>query len=323
MSAPAIPVEARSLLLRAPEHLAWETRTLPRPGPGEILVESRLGAISLGTELPHYLGKSRDDAPPVYPAMTGYENIAIVRALGPGVSAPALGERIVATYGHRTAAIIPATKAYTIPPDLGDEAALLLILSGDVATGIRKLGAPPPGPILITGAGVIGLLAVFVLKALGATAIDLVEPLAERRALALTFGARRAVAPGEAAALAGDYACGVECSSRDAAFALLQRQLRPYGRICVLSDGNLEPLTLAPEFHRRQLAVVGSSDCPDYREHGRWFFPLARRHEIQLARLFDQTIRADELPATFAALADGTLAATKVLVRYGDPARPG
>lgn len=309
-------ISARSLLLRAPERLAWATESLSPPGPDEILVETLTGAISIGTELPHYRGTSRGDDTAVYPQMTGYESVGIVRARGAAVEQPALGARVVATYGHRTRAIIPATKAITVPDGLGDAAAILLILSGDVATGIGKLGSPPPEPILITGAGTIGLLAVFVLAALGAMAIDLVEPQPARRELARALGASRAVAPTEAATLDAEYTSGVECSSRDAAFALLQGRMRPQGQICILADGNLEPLTLSPQFHRRQLRIVGSSDCPDYGAHARWYFPLAARRGADVERLFDLRVAAPDLPATFAGLASGALTAIKVLVNY-------
>lgn len=315
---PGEPQIARSLLLVGPGDVRWTERALPPLGPRDLLVETRAGAISLGTEVPHYRGTSRNVDPPTYPAMTGYEDVGVVRARGAAVEGLAVGARVVATYGHRTRAVLPEARAIAIPPDIGDELALLTILSGDVATGVGKLGDAARGPTLVTGAGAIGLLAVFVLAARGAAAIDVVEPLAARRALALALGARRAVPPEEAATLADGYAAGVECSSRDAAFALLQRRVRPHGRICVVADGNLEPLRLDPAFHARQLVVVGTSDCPDYHAHARWYFPAARRAADHLPRLFDRRIAAADLPATFAALAGGALVATKIFVRYDD-----
>ena len=306
----------RSLKLIAPRQLAWATELSPPLGPHDLLLETQTGAISSGTEISHFRGDSRGASPPHYPQMTGYENVAIVRARGSAVTSPSLGARVVATYGHRTHAVVPATKAMIIPDDLSDAAAILLILSGDAATGIRKLGIPPPEPVLVTGAGTIGLLAIFVLRALGVQPIDVIEQHAERRDLALAFGARRAAAPDAAATLDTGYASGIECSSHDAAFALLQAHLAPHGRICVLADGNREPLTLTLAFHQHQLSVVGSSDCPDYHAHARWYFPLARRHSATLERIFDHQITADELPATFAALASGAIAPVKVLVRY-------
>lgn len=92
--------------------------------------------------------------------------------------------------------------------------------------------------------------------------------------------------------------------------------MRPHGRICVLSDGNVEPLTLTPHFHERQLAVLGSSDCPDYRAHARWYFPAVRAVRAILPRLFDRRIAAADIPAIFGPLATDQTRTTKVFVSY-------
>ena len=105
-----------------------------------------------------------------------------------------------------------------------------------------------------------------------------------------------------------------ECSGRDGAFSLLQRSLRIGGRLCVLSDGNIEPLVLRPEFHEKELAVVGSSDGWDYREHARWFFDVVRGSETSLEEIFTLRVEAEDLPRTFEDLSNGTVRPVKVLV---------
>lgn len=90
----------------------------------------------------------------------------------------------------------------------------------------------------------------------------------------------------------------------------------PQGRVCILADGNLEPLTLTPHFHERELSVVGSSDGLDYHEHARWFYE--RPHLDSLKGLFGLEIGADDLPEVFVRLTRGDARPVKVLVRYGD-----
>ncbi len=308
-------MHARSLMLIAPGELHRVMESLAPVGPDEVLVATRTGAISLGTELPFFRGDSRGSRPAHYPRMTGYENLGIVEACGANVGHLRPGDRVVATYGHRTHAVIPARKAIPVPASVGDDLAILAILSGDVAAGIRRLGTPPA--VLVSGAGVIGLLAVFMLRALGVATVDVVEPEARRRDLALALGARWVGAPGEAGAPSERYDAGVECSSRALACSLLQTQLRHGGRLVILSDGNLEPLVLDPLFHERELTVYGSSDCPDYHGHARWYWANLVPAAPQLAQLFDLRIVAADLPATFADLASGVLRASKVLVHYG------
>jgi alcohol dehydrogenase len=155
------------------------------------------------------------------------------------------------------------------------------------------------------------------LRMLGATAIDVVEPEAARRALARSLGARRASAPQEVDASGEAYAVAFECSSRDSAFALAQAALRPGGRLCILADGNMEPLTLTPAFHVKELRAVGSSDGWDYQAHAVWYFEALRRPGCpDLTQVFDLEVRAAALPTIFERLATEPSLAIKVLARY-------
>lgn len=307
---------ARSLLLVAPRRLEWVEETLPDPAPGMLLVRTLAGAISIGSELPRYLGTARHSSPPRYPAMTGYESVGVVTAVGLGVARASAGQRVVAFYGHRSAALVPEHKAIPVPEDITDTLALLSILTCDAAKGVRKLAPAPTEHVLITGAGAMGLFTLFILKAYGIADVDVVEPNPDRHALAHALGARAVLTPDEAAATGNDYDAGFECSARDAAFVLLQRRLAPHGGLCVLSDGNIEPLTLTPAFHEKELAVVGSSDGWDYQQHAAWYFDYLRTTSTPLADVFQMEIGAEALPTVFERLASGDIAPEKVLTRY-------
>ena len=318
-------VRRRSLLLTAPRRLRWTAEELPPLWDDEVLVRTAAGAISIGSELPLYRGTARSGGPATYPRMTGYESVGRVVARGGAAGRLRVGERVVAPYGHRTHGVVPEAKAIVVPDGISDALALLAILSCDVAKGVRKLDPRPDEPILVSGAGAIGLLTVFVLHASGLRAIDVIEPRAERRDLALRLGARAALPPEEGGDDEPTYAAAFECSSSAAGFALLQGRMATGGRICVLADGNREPLALAPAFHERELLVVGSSDGWDYQAHARWYFDVLHRgdrgdHDYarNLAALFDCHTTARDLAATFERLATGAIAPVKVLVRYDD-----
>ena len=64
----------------------------PTPGPGEVLVRVRLSPVH-PTDL-HVL-RGRFGRQPALPASPGVECVGIVEALGPGVTAPTLGTRVV------------------------------------------------------------------------------------------------------------------------------------------------------------------------------------------------------------------------------------
>jgi alcohol dehydrogenase len=308
-------MQRESLMLLEPRRLAWVTEKLPPLQPDGVAVRTVAGAVSVGTELPQYTGAERVIVPRPYPRMTGYESMGVVLERGEAVQDLEIGDRVVAFYGHRTLGILPASKAIKVPDSVSDALALLAILSCDVARGVRKLALAPHDLTLVTGAGAIGLLTLWVLRAYGVRVVDVVEPRAERRALALRLGARRALAPDEPPEQVL-YAAGFECSTHQAAFALLQERMHAGGRVCMLADGNVEPLTLAPAFHAKELTVIGSSNGWDYHQHARWYFEQVRGGTGPLEALFDERVSAADLPQTFACMARGERTPIKVLVQY-------
>lgn len=310
-----------SLLLTAPRRLEWIADDLSPLAPDEVLIRTTASAISIGTELPQYRGDEREIVARAYPRMTGYESLGIVEACGTSVRRLATGQRVVAFYGHRTYGTVAEPNVIPMPEDVPDPLALLAILSCDAAKGVRKLAPAPDEPVLVTGGGTMGLLALFILTGYGVRSVDVVEPFPERRALAQRLGAHHCWTL-DALPSNMTYPAGIECSSRAAAFTLLQEHMRPGGRICILADGNIEPLTLAPAFHANELSVVGSSNGGDYQRHATWYVEQVRRGIASaLQLLFDVTVPSEELPAVFERMARGEIAPIKVLVRYGENAQ--
>jgi alcohol dehydrogenase len=305
-------MKALSLYLTGTRALEFIEKSLLPPDSDEVLVKTLYGAVSIGTELPLYTGTSRSSGPVRYPKMTGYESYGVVEAVGSNIQDFQIGDKVVSFYGHRTHALVKASKLIRVPTNLSPQLALLAILSCDVKKGISKLTLHPNESILITGAGAIGLLTLFTLKALGIQNIDVIEPQKHRRELALMLGAR-SVFDADTLPLQS-YDAGVECSSRNTAFATLQTCLKQSGQICILADGNLEPLVLTPDFHEKELSVVGSSDGADYQNHAAWFYMLQTLEKLE--RLFDLETTFADLPKTFDALATKEVSALKILVDY-------
>lgn len=306
-------------MLTAPYTLEWVEEPLPRLGPRDVLVHTSAGAVSIGTELPLFRGAARGHEAS-YPRMTGYESLATIVGCGVSVKDVQIGDRVVAFYGHRTAAVVRRDRVVAVPPDISDQAALLMILACDSAKGVSKVDPQPDERVLITGAGTMGLLTLFNLRAHGVEHVDIVDPEPERRELARELGAYTVCDPSQPLPADG-YQIAFECSGRDSAFALLQRGLQPGERLCVLSDGNIEPLTLTPDFHRKELLLVGSSNGLDYAAYAQWFWNQVRMIDAPIEQLFELVIDAPELREVFAALND-TTPPIKVLVRYTPPEPP-
>src|SRR5947209_10094048 len=80
----------QALIYRGPREMAVEEIATPNPGPGEVLIEVRAVGIC-GSDVHGYTGASgRRTAGMVM----GHEFAGVVRDLGPGVTAPAVGTRV-------------------------------------------------------------------------------------------------------------------------------------------------------------------------------------------------------------------------------------
>lgn len=310
------------LYLIAPRSLAWITEELPPLGPHDVLVCTSTGAISIGSELSLYRGNSRASRLPQYPRSMGYESVGVVVACGSAVQRVRCGERVVAFYGHHTYAVVPETQVIVVPGGISDALAVLSILTCDTAKGVRKIAPRPEETALIAGAGVIGLLTLFILRAYGVAQVDVVEPLAERHALARLLGADHVWRSQDMPSESREYALAFECSSRNEAFALLQKQVQHHGRICITADGNIEPLVLIPDFHEKELHIVGSSDGWDYDTHAAWYFRHVQQYATCLEQLFELRVARAELISTFERLALGEIRPLKVLVSYENAMNP-
>jgi alcohol dehydrogenase len=306
----------RSLLLTQSRKLEWVDEKLPALEPHQILVRTIAGAISMGTEIPLYTGTHPSGSSPRTPMMTGYESLAEVIEVGESCNTHEIGDRIISFYGHRTYAIVDDHKAIPVPENISNKLALLSILFCDVSEGLSKLKLQSSDQILITGAGTVGLLTLFALMIRGFEKVESSEPIEKRISLAIQLGAHHANIPAAFQDREIKYDIGIECSSKNDAFRLLQQKLKHSGQICVLSDGNLEPLALSPEFHRKQLFIVGSSDSNDYPGFSDYFFQHANSARHTLESMFDHSSKARDLPKVIEAIANAEIQPIKVFVEY-------
>ncbi|MBW8876478.1 MAG: alcohol dehydrogenase catalytic domain-containing protein [Acidobacteria bacterium] len=210
-----------------------ETRSRPEPGPGEMLLRLRAAGLC-GTDL----FKLRHATAPAGTVL-GHEVVGSVAALGEGVVGFALGDRVVVPHHvacgecdlcrRGSEPSCPAFQenllapggfsdwvlvreravrraAFGLPPHLKDEAAVFLEPAACVLRGIHHarlpetaLTGPSPGCVAVLGGGSMGLLHLFVLKAVHPNLRVVVsDPLEERRELARRLGADAAVSPGAA-----------------------------------------------------------------------------------------------------------------------------
>ena len=87
--------------------------------------------------------------------------------------------------------------ARLIPEHLSDEAAVFMEPAACVLRGLRRAGLDADGAAVVLGAGSMGLLHLLVLgAAYPGVAVTVIDPVAERRALADELGASHSAVPG-------------------------------------------------------------------------------------------------------------------------------
>ena len=178
-----------------PEVLLPETRAVPVPGPGEILVK----VAAAGVNRPDVAQRSGTYPPPPGASdLPGLEVAGEVAAVGPGVTKHKLGDKVmslVAGGGYAQYCIAQAAQAMAVPPSLSMiEAAAIPETLMTVWHNVFERGALKPGETLLIhgGSSGIGTMAIQLAKAFGAKVIVTVGSQ-EKADACLKLGADRAV----------------------------------------------------------------------------------------------------------------------------------
>jgi L-iditol 2-dehydrogenase len=255
----------RAAVLTEPGRIIIEERPVPEPAPREVLVEITSVGVC-GSDV-HYYQHGRIGSHVVRePLILGHESAGRVSAVGSEVTKHAVGDRVTLEPGVPCGRcrecrsgrynLCPDVVFFATPPIDGAFANYVAIhedfafalpdaLSDDVgalmeplSVGIwacRKAGVTAGDRVLVTGAGPIGLLAMQVARAFGATQVEISDVSESRLALAGRTGATRTLRagrdePSEADAL-------IECSGHPAALAAGIAALRPAGTAVLVGMG--------------------------------------------------------------------------------------
>ncbi|MER9052098.1 bi-domain-containing oxidoreductase [Mesorhizobium sp. M0923] len=200
---------------------ATEIADVPCPavGPGQVLIRSSRTLVSAGTErmlvefgkagligkarqqperVKQVLDKIRTDglAPTLeavfnkldQPLPLGYCNVGTIIEIGAKVSDFAVGDRVVSNGKHAEAVAVAANLCAKVPDGVYDDEAAFAVLGAIALQGIRLVQPTLGEAVVVTGLGLIGLMAVQLLRAHGCRVLGL-DFDSEKLALAELFGA--------------------------------------------------------------------------------------------------------------------------------------
>ncbi len=277
---------------RGPGHLEVEERPVPRPGPGQVLVEVDHCGVC-GSDL-HLIIEGWGKPGTV----AGHEFAGTVRSLGPGTAPWAPGDLVVggpsprcgkcrrcrqgkpsqceqrsgSVADHSDGAfagfvLCDARALRAVPPGLTLRVAALAEPLAVALHGITRARLEPGEKVMVFGAGPIGALALAVLVATGHHAVTVVEPSTTRRELARRLGATEVLAPDalerferwepeRLSATAVDVV--IECSGKKAATEAALHQLGRGGRLVLVGAGMEEPTFDINRVLLNELEICGS-----------------------------------------------------------------
>jgi len=171
------------------------------PQAGQVLVKLCVSTISSGTERANLTGSKtispllKDAEVAVFPRRGGYSSAGIVEQVGEGVTSVKPGDRVAVSWStHNQYVTAKESNVYPIGDISFEDAALFHVATFPMAA-IRKCRLEIGESAIVMGMGVLGIVALRLLRCAGAAPIIAVDPDPEKREKALACGADFALDP--------------------------------------------------------------------------------------------------------------------------------
>ena len=317
----------RELIAPAKEQVAFREYHPSPLKPGEIRVRTRFGAAKTGSEMAFFKGYGgprgaydaewqlfRAEEPDfTYPIQLGNTCVGEITELGEGVGGLEVGQQVFRHGPFREEHVWPADGVWTLPDGVPWQAAVCLD-PADFALGAVRDGPVRIGDaVAVFGMGAIGLMAVQLAKLAGAHPVIAIDPLENRREVALEVGADLVLDPAACdAGLEIKRATGKRgadvCIEYSGSHLALQAALRGVAYNSVVVAGawpGAYPagLDLGAEAHFNQPKIVFSRACsvpnPDYPN---WDEP--RLFEVAWRLLSDGSLNSEAIVRPIVAFDD-------------------
>lgn len=217
-------------VLRRPRHFDLESRDLPDPGDGELLVRME-GSGICGSDLDLWRGRPWFQYPSP-PGRPGHEGWGRVEAVGDGTDqSPGARVAVLSDRCFAEAALVPDSEIVLIPGNL-DHVPVPGEALGCAFNVVRMARIDARETVAVVGAGFLGTLVAALAKANGAT-VAVLTRRAHSRELAATMGADVTLSLQSASDCAGDFDVVVEATGAQAGIDVSTALVAPGGRLVI------------------------------------------------------------------------------------------
>lgn len=279
-------MNSKQILFTAPCKAELIDIETPAPGPGEVQVRLAVSAISSGTERANLIGDPNINWTAAgsvrFPRALGYSSAGVVEAVGEGVEGFAPGDRVALSWSkHNLVQNISAENVYQIDDIPFEEAALWHITTFPMGA-MRKCGLELGESAIVMGMGVLGMMAVKILRAAGAAPVIAVDPVPEKREEALRIGADWALDPFDPVfaetvkkITGGGAKVGIEVTGVGAGLDGILDCMARYGRVALLGctrDSNFT-IDYYRKVHGPGVTLIGAhtNARPNAESHAGWW----------------------------------------------------
>lgn len=168
--------------------------------PNEVMVETAVSTISCGTEKANITGDPNVNAygksQVIFPRTSGYNSAGVVVKKGTNVKSVEIGDRVAVYWGlHKSYNIVPEEQVVKMGDNVSFETGAMSFISTFPMAAIRKTRLEMGESAIVMGLGILGILAVKLLRTAGAVPIIAADPNPQRRGIALKNGADYAFDP--------------------------------------------------------------------------------------------------------------------------------
>jgi threonine dehydrogenase-like Zn-dependent dehydrogenase len=334
--------------ITGPRAVALVPGPVPEPGAGQVLIRTTYTGISAGTEMNVYRGSApqwttrqdprsglflKGEPEWAYPLVYGYANVGVVEGVGANVDELSAGD-VVFTYQPHCEWVVADADTAVVLPELPDRRRGVFLANLNTAfNGVLDARPALGDVIVVSGLGVVGLLVTHLLARTGAAVIVGVDPIEERRRLALDAGAAVVYPPSEPVAeLVRDLTGGrgadhvIEVSGAPAALAEAIRIAGFGATVNAMSwyGGTLDGVGLGGEFHHNrvnirssQVGAVNPELGPLWSTERRMALAGQLLVELPLERYITHELEPQDAARAYAMLDDLNEPALQCVFRFG------
>jgi len=338
----------QSLYFTEPYQVSLREEPLSSPGPGQVLVQTLMSAISPGTELLIYRGQAPQEMAAdaslaalsgtlAFPLKYGYAAVGRVMELGPEVAAHWQGKLVFSFHPHEDLFLAAPAELLPVPPGLAPEEAVFLP-NMETAVTLVLDGKPLIGEqVAVFGQGIVGLLLTALLAGFPLAKLVTLDRYPNRRLASESLGAGASLDPLQPqalevvrAALQGEGQdpwadLTYEMSGNPAALDQALAVTGFHGRIVIGSwyGAQKSELHLGGLFHRQRQTILSSqvsSIAPELT--GRWDKPRLLEiawhmvHKLKPARFITHRIPLAQAAQAYQLLDQNPGEAIQVILTY-------